>query len=74
MPSLPNLLGAVGLLGVAALHLWVYRVAGRTGSLPGRGGWIDRRSNPRAFAIGRGVCVIAAFSLLILAVGALISN
>jgi hypothetical protein len=56
------------------LHVWIYRFAGRTGSLPGRGGWLDRREKPRAFAVGRAVTAIIAVGLLIASVAELISN
>jgi hypothetical protein len=53
------------LLAIALVHLWVGRFAARTGTLPGRGGWIDRQKNPRDFAMGRTVSGIVALGCLI---------
>lgn len=58
---------AAVLLAGSALHMWVYRFAGRTGSLPGRGGWVDRRTNPKAFAVGRAVVAVVATCFLVAA-------
>jgi hypothetical protein len=65
---------AAALVGAAALHFWVYRFAGRTGYLPGRGGIVERRSKPRFFAFGRAVAALAGIGLLISAAAILISN